>query len=110
MRFITKRKEYLLIYSVKNKIENKTFLAFCKQSDDLAIGIAVTKKVGNAVTRNKVKRRIKAFIHTVKDTDVKLSIVLIAKPIAASIPWEEFENNLKQLFSRIKKKCYEMDK
>jgi len=72
-------------------------------SENFSVGIAVTKKVGNAVVRNKVKRRIKSYLHSVCNFDNNLSLVIIAKPIASDIPWYEFKNNLDQIFLKLEK-------
>lgn len=54
------------------------------------IGITVTKKNGNAVTRNRIKRRIRHAIFTRQMGDMRPGhdYVFISKPNALSVPFE----------------------
>ena len=57
---------YSLLRECKQKIVGKYFIVvymFDEAIAESAAGITVSKKVGNAVVRNKVKRRIKAFLN-----------------------------------------------
>jgi len=57
---------YSLLRESKQKIVGKYFIVVYMYDETItesAAGITVSKKVGNAVVRNKVKRRIKAFLN-----------------------------------------------
>ncbi|GAB6886801.1 ribonuclease P protein component [Desulfothermus okinawensis JCM 13304] len=85
MQKITKPKEYQDCYLTGEKIYTEHFIVFVKQRDPdhlgPRVGIAVTKKVGNAVFRNRIKRLIREgfrqsrFIKSRQDVDV----VVVAK-------------------------------
>ena len=67
-------------------------------------GITVSKKVGNAVTRNKVKRRIRAFLREYKpcyDTP-KFMCNIIALQSCVKADWLEFCMDLNRCFERVK--------
>ena len=103
MRFITSKREYQSVYEDNTKYEGNLFIVLKKKiPDDLfAVGIVVSKKVGKAVNRNKVKRRIKAFLR--ENAPLYKSgkkIVVIAKPEAGNAEWKEIEKELTVLFSK----------
>jgi ribonuclease P protein component len=57
------------------------------------IGFVVSAAVGNAVTRNRVKRRLRHLAAThVADTPVGIDIVIRALPRAATVPTEVAED------------------
>jgi ribonuclease P protein component len=56
--------------------------------------------VGNAVKRNKVKRRIRAFFRENKFA-LNSKIIVIAKPISAHIKWSDFKTDILNLLKNI---------
>ena len=63
-RRITRRAEYTACYDGGERLYTKYFVVFARSSEDLGngrLGLAVTKKCGNAVARNRIKRVLRAF-------------------------------------------------
>mgnify|MGYP003309495552 FL=1 len=63
-RRITRRAEYTACYDGGERRYTKYFVVFARSSEDLGngrLGLAVTKKCGNAVARNRIKRVLRAF-------------------------------------------------
>ncbi len=63
-----------------------------------ALGITISKKVANAVARNKLKRRIRAWARahsSALPTDCKMNI--IARQGAAELSWAELSEQLEIL-------------
>lgn len=85
--------KYLVVYYLKNnKFENR-------------IGITVSKKVGNSVIRNKVRRLIKESI--IKFDDFLLQgydIVIVARVAASKANYSQIYTNLNYLLDVFKKK------
>ena len=90
------------------KISNKYFTVFFKKITkkgkyNLNISFVVKKKLGNAVKRNKIKRRLKNIMN---DANKKISIninysyLVIAKE---NILKDEYKNIKKTLFTEFKK-------
>jgi len=79
---VRKRKSYLTVYQrgVRVHSENFTVILTVNPSGDKRIGVTVSKKVGNAVKRNRIKRLLREFFRLNKDKlpDSK-DIVIIAK-------------------------------
>ncbi len=86
-----------------NKISNKYLTIFFKKLSDknnkkLNLSIVAKKKLGNAVNRNKIKRRLKNIMNDIiKKTNMNLnySYLLIAK---SSILNNEYNNIKETLF------------
>ena len=105
MKFITSNKDYQSIFIDNKKNEGKFFIFLYqkkKTSNLLEVGIIAGKKVGKAVIRNKVKRRIKSFIRENRNSlPSNLKVVIIAKESSANATWLEFKEEITRLFSLI---------
>jgi len=65
------------------------------------LGISASRKVGNAVVRNRVKRRVREwFRHSRKGFEDCVDIVVIARPGAASLSGSELSQDLDVLIDR----------
>ena len=92
----------------KKKISNKYVSIFFgnlsnKNIKKMNISFVVKKKIGNAVKRNKIKRRLRNIIdHALKDLIIKLdySYLVIAKPTMLN---NDFINIKETLFKDLKK-------
>ena len=67
--------------------------AFPSEQDETRLGIAVSRKVGGAVVRNKLKRQLREAFDANPTAPVRLDIVLVARPgldtavEAQGFPW-----------------------
>ena len=89
---ITKRQDYLRASKSKYVTSNSFIIQFYKRTDTLGprYGVTATKKIGNAIKRNKAKRRIR---NLVKDLLPKYGkngydYVFIAKENLINEDWE----------------------
>jgi ribonuclease P protein component len=58
--------------------------------DQARFGVSVGRTIGNAVTRNLVKRRLRSISRTV-DLPAGIDVVIVAKPGAAGKTFQEME-------------------
>ncbi|WP_281282029.1 ribonuclease P protein component [Rarobacter incanus] len=73
-------------------------------------GLVVSKAVGNAVTRNKVKRRLRASLRTELEQAPHGSIVVVrALPGAASVDFSSLTSQLSSGISACVRKVQRMD-
>lgn len=82
---LKKRADFLKVASQKNSFRKKSIIVsvgICPAHDavDLKIGLVVTKKVGNAVVRNTVKRRLREAIRIILRDDLVMSKFLLIMP------------------------------
>ena len=112
MKLVTlkKRKDFVLSNKYGQKIHNKNFILqeyYNPNISDqgLIFGFTATKRIGNAVKRNRAKRRMRALISSLLKQDnilfkEKYSYVLIAKQSILEASFFEMHNQLKQCLSR----------
>ena len=66
-------------------------------------GFTVTKAMGGAVTRNRIRRRLKAAVTAVAPSGAKVDTdyVIIARPSALDRPFEQLKKDLEHAFHRV---------
>lgn len=108
--YIKNRKQYLEFYRIQKKIHSNFFLVLCRKDTEsslFSVGITVTKKIGNAVTRNRIKRRIKAYLRQVMNTNISgMMINIIAIKDSSEISWSEFVSDLDYTIKKIEQINY----
>ena len=72
--------------------------AVARDSDDWRVGLTATKKIGNAVTRNRARRRMRALARNHLSPLAKNGIdyVLIARHDTATANWQDMANGLQK--------------
>ena len=98
------RESYKFIFLNGKKIRGKGNIIFVVKNssvDDIKIGIAIDKKLGKAVKRNWIKRRIRA-VCTDLIIQMNCGFSIIIKPVPENVMmnFEELKNELVILFKR----------
>ena len=106
INIVKKNTEFNNIIKIGNKFYNDIFYIYIVDNSYPynRYGISVSKKVGNAVTRNLYKRRIKDIID---DADIKFSgkdVVLISRPKLKFCDYTYIKDSITKLFSMIGEK------
>lgn len=81
-RRITRRAEYTACYNGGERLFTKYFVVFARLSGPAGtgrLGLAVTKKCGNAVARNRIKRVLRSFFRLHQDEMPAMDIVVTPK-------------------------------
>ena len=102
---VKKRKDFNLIISTCSFIKNKYFTIYIKKRENnfACFGLAISKKVGNAVTRNNLKRKIRAIIDQHKENFAKnCDYIIMIKRECVLISFHELEKNLVDLIKEKK--------
>lgn len=83
---LKKRSEFLSVAAQRNSYRKNSIIVsvspyVADKADDLKIGLVVTKKVGNAVVRNKVKRRLREALRILLKNEVIVSKIKQMMPM-----------------------------
>jgi len=101
---ILKRREFLRISHEGQRAQNRLFIvnACPGVSQKSRLGVTVTKRVGKAVTRNRIKRLCREFFRTNRFRMPRpMDLSIIARHEAAAAPNTEIVLSLKRLFDRL---------
>lgn len=98
------RKAYNKVFTRGKKFRGKAVFIFLLINNnsaikDIKIGISLSRKLGKAHDRNRIKRRIRAICYELLN-DMKTGITIIIKPGPGSreMSFEEFRSDLKKVF------------
>ena len=101
---LRKRNEYLLVQRSGKKIHSKAFLGLVLSNDARAsrLGITTSKRLGNAVQRNRLRRLIReAFRRGWMPVPSGIDLVVIAKKPAAGMDNQAIFDDLGGLGRRL---------
>lgn len=106
---LTKRVDYLSVAGTRRKWITPSFIVQVKpdhqEGESIAVGFTASKKVGNAVKRNRARRRLKEAVRiTIKETgQTGWAYVFIARESAVSYPFEKILSDMKWALAKLHK-------
>ncbi|WP_141434452.1 ribonuclease P protein component [Bacillus sp. 03113] len=98
---IKKNKEFQDVFQKGKSVANRQFIVYTLKKPDqkhFRIGLSVSKKIGNAVTRNQIKRYVRQVFHEI-DGQIHndFDYVIIARKQASQIGYHELKKNLQHV-------------
>jgi ribonuclease P protein component len=96
---LRKRSEYLRVQAVRRGAKTPHFVVLSTpaRTPISRIGITVTKRIGGAVQRNRVKRRVREFFRNCRSLlQPPRDIVVIARTGAHELSFKDVESQLAQ--------------
>ena len=100
---LKRHKEFRYTYRVGRSQNTPLFtLVYAKsRNETIRIGFSVSKRVGNAVQRNRAKRRMRACISPfVAHLKGGCNIIFVAKPEVLNAPFSELQHQAELLLKR----------
>lgn len=101
---IKKNEEFQAVFNRGASVANRQFVVYALKKEGqphFRIGLSVSKKVGNAVVRNQVKRYIRAACQThTASLSPAYDYVIIARNPAAALTQQEVTDSLRHVFKR----------
>ncbi len=104
---IKKRSEFIRSNKFSKKIYTSNFIIQkhkANNTDKISqFGFTITKKIGSAIVRNKIKRRLKSIIRKLlkckdKYFDLNFNYILICKKEIVSVSYNDLKNELADKF------------
>lgn len=104
---IRKNEEFTRIIGEKHSIASANFVLYYSKTkqENCRVGISVSKKLGDAVDRNRIKRQVREMIRSIIDFDNtnKDFIVIVRQPYLKN----DYQTNLLDLEKIVKKAIIE---
>lgn len=100
---LKKRKEFNYIYSNGTSIGSKFLVLLYTHTpkQPVRVGFSVSKKIGNAVFRNKVKRRLSSTLYPlIKEIKDAHTYVFVARKGIENATMQDLENSIKFLLKK----------
>lgn len=95
---IKSNKEFQKVFKNGESVANRQFIVYKLRNDEIQhfrIGLSVSKKIGNAVVRNQVKRYIRqAFTDLKADLNPKFDYIIIARKPTNDMDYFQVQKSL----------------
>jgi ribonuclease P protein component len=103
---LRQRSDYVTVQTAGKKLHGQHLLAIARRRTDATLGgrlgITVTRKVGNAVVRNRIKRLVREWMRLHGWVPQGWDIVMVAKDSAArQLHLEDFAPDLTRILRQI---------
>ncbi|WP_033494989.1 ribonuclease P protein component [Bifidobacterium biavatii] len=117
MERLRSHRDFVTVLKRRRKVSDKDIVVHYLVRDDSSVlgdtatsarrvGLAVSKAVGHAVTRNAVKRRFRVLARRYESSlPERCDVVMRAKPSAATADFQSLDEQVSSLFAAVSRKC-----
>lgn len=103
---VKKNSEFQAIIQSGKSFANREFVIYYKEKQDqthFRVGISVGKKLGNAVTRNRLKRLIREAFRELDHNIVRnVDIIIIARRNSVDLSYDRVKKSIIHLLKRLR--------
>lgn len=101
---LKRNRDFRAVFASGSSVANRFYVLYLikkPQPSELRIGFSVSRKVGNAVVRNRVKRILReVFRRWVPELGDSLDVVVIARKDAATLGFAEADRQMRALWKK----------
>jgi len=104
LRSLTKRREFDLVFKEGSSLASKNLVIYARPNElgFSRLGLAVSKKIGKAVARNRIKRLLREAMRTMSgDIPLPYDFVFVARKLSADSVMDDFMRDIKRFLSRL---------
>ncbi|MCJ7843501.1 ribonuclease P protein component [Lederbergia sp. NSJ-179] len=98
---IKKNEEFQTVFKKGKSVANRQFVVYIlekEEQDHFRIGLSVSKKIGNAVKRNQIKRYIRQVFHDLNtDIETGKDYVIIARKPVSEMDFHQVKKSLQHV-------------
>ncbi|RKD68086.1 ribonuclease P protein component [Sinobaca qinghaiensis] len=104
MHKLKKNHEFSMVFDKGSSYANRQFVLYVLKKpaqSEYRVGVTVSRKLGNAVTRNRMKRLLREVLKELDDfLDPKKDYVIIARKPALEMEYEELKKSFKHVLRK----------
>jgi len=100
---VRKNEEFAQIISEKHSVSNSSFVVYYsnRKQEHARVGISVSKKLGDAVDRNRIKRQVRAMLDEVLDFEnFPYDLIFIVRKSYKERSFSRNKNDLETLLKK----------
>ena len=95
-----RNKQFTYVYRRGKSFQSRRMVLYYLRARDLKVGFSVFAKVGNSVTRNRVRRRMREDFRMLRPSLLPGKYIFVARTAAAEAPYPEMAKEMKSLLKR----------
>jgi ribonuclease P protein component len=104
LRSLTGRREFDLVFKEGSSLALKNLVIYARPNElgFSRLGLAVSKKIGKAVARNRIKRLLREAMRTMSgDISPDYDFVFVARKLSVAGGLDDFTRDIKRFLSRL---------
>lgn len=101
---LRRRKDFRRVFRRGKSVANRQFVVYSFRRPEEGtprVGISISRKIGKAVVRNRIKRRIKEVLrHWMSEIQSEVDIVIIVRNPVVTMNYQQIQSSLRHVFRK----------